>query len=529
MKTNESSFHRFVEIVKILHKYHIEKGMDPVKFRHILEDLGPTFVKIGQIMSTRQDMFSQRYCEELTKLRSNVAPLPYETILEILRENYHKPPLEIFESIDEVPLGSASIAQVHKAVLRDGNPVVLKIQRPGIYKEMESDVNLIRKAIKVLNVSETLSSVVDLNMVLDEFWSTAKQEMNFHHEANNAKRFKEIYKDTAYINAPSIYETYTSNLVLAMEYIGGEEIDDSLALDQQGYDRKEIARKLAYNYVNQIIEVGFFHADPHSGNLRVDQGQIVWIDFGMMGELSIRDRDLMRQGIEALANRDTNLLVETILTLGVCQKEIDYSKFTVEIDRFMNQYVNQSLVDINLPKMIQDMFAICHRYSIMLPKGISMLARSLVTFEGTIKALDPMTNIMEIVSMYRNDLLDIDWAKQLKKTTLKVLDAANKSLDLPITLDAVLKAVQKGQIKVNLNLLGSEAPIANLDRMINRIVVCVLIAALLMGSSIICTTNMKPKVLGILLIGFLGFMIAFGMSLWLFVKMLFLHQKNKPF
>lgn len=525
----QSSFKRFKQIVSILHSHHIERGMDPVKFRMILEDLGPTYVKIGQIMSTRQDIFSQRYCQELIKLRSSVSPLPYEQIEEILKESFHKPAGELFVRIDETPLGSASIAQVHKAILKNGQTVVLKIQRPGIYEEMESDVKLIRKAIKILNLSDTLSSIVDMNTVLDEFWSTAQQEMDFHHEANNAKRFREIYRDTAYINAPKIYTEYTSQTVLVMEYIGGEEIDDAIGLEKQGYDRQEISKKLAYNYINQIIEQGFFHADPHAGNLRIDNNQIVWIDFGMMGELSSRDKDLMKQGIMALANRDTNLLVETILTLGVCQREIDYAAFTAEVDRFMNEYINQSLLDIDLPRMVQDMFSICHKYAIMLPKGISMLARSLVTIEGTLKALDPATNIMEIVSMYKQKLLNVDWNHELKATLLKLVDSANKTVDLPISLDALLKAAQKGQIKVNLNLLGSEQPLANFDRMINRIIICVLIAALLLGSSVICTTNMKPKLFDIPLIGFVGFMIAFGMSLWLFFKMLFLHQKNKPF
>ncbi|WP_300962387.1 AarF/UbiB family protein, partial [uncultured Dubosiella sp.] len=172
-ETNPSSWKRLKQIVGILHKYHIEKGMNPVKLRLILEDLGPTYVKIGQIMSTRQDVFSKRYCDELVKLRSSVTPLPYETIVEVLKQEYHEAPGELFESIDEVPLGSASIAQVHKAVLKDGRPVVLKVQRPGIYKEMEEDIRLIRKAVKLLNLSDALTSVVDMNTVVDEFWTTA--------------------------------------------------------------------------------------------------------------------------------------------------------------------------------------------------------------------------------------------------------------------------------------------------------------------------------------------------------------------
>ncbi|WP_302608952.1 AarF/UbiB family protein, partial [uncultured Dubosiella sp.] len=316
---------------------------------------------------------------------------------------------------------------------------------------------------------------------------------------------------------------------LVMEYVGGIEIDDIVTLDKEGYARSEICEKLAYNYVNQIIDVGFFHADPHAGNLRIDEGKIVWIDFGMMGELTPRDRDLMKQGVRSLVNRDSALLVETILTLGTSKKEIDHAKFTVEMDRFMNKYINMSLSDINLPQMVQEMFAICHQYAIMLPKGISMLARSLITIEGTMRVLDPKTNIMQVLSSYEMELLNINWNRKLKSMLVKAVEAGEDSIELPIHAKHLMEALQKGQLKVNLNLLGSEVPLANLDRMINRIVVCILIASLLLGSSVICTTNMHPKLLGIPLLGVFGFLIAFGMSLWLFVKMLFLHQKNKPF
>ena len=528
-KNQGSSWKRFKQIVSILRKHHIQKGMDPVKLRLILEDLGPTYVKIGQIMSTRQDVFSQRYCEELVKLRSSVTPLPYETILEVRESQYRQAPSEIFETIDEVPLGSASIAQVHAATLKDGRKVVIKVQRPGIYKEMEEDVELIRKAVKILNLSETLTSIVDMDTVVDEFWTTAQQEMDFRHEAASAKRFKEMYADVQYIGAPTIVDAYTTSHVLVMEYIGGIEIDDIVTLDKEGYARSEICEKLAYNYVNQIIDVGFFHADPHAGNLRIDEGKIVWIDFGMMGELTPRDRDLMKQGVRSLVNRDSALLVETILTLGTSKKEIDHAKFTVEMDRFMNKYINMSLSDINLPQMVQEMFAICHQYAIMLPKGISMLARSLITIEGTMRVLDPKTNIMQVLSSYEMELLNINWNRKLKSMLVKAVEAGEDSIELPIHAKHLMEALQKGQLKVNLNLLGSEVPLANLDRMINRIVVCILIASLLLGSSVICTTNMHPKLLGIPLLGVFGFLIAFGMSLWLFVKMLFLHQKNKPF
>ena len=178
-KNSLSTKRRLAQILAILRKHHLAKGIDPVKFRMILEDLGPTFVKIGQIMASRQDMFSQRYCRELVKLRDNVASMSIETVKSVIENEYHQKLSDVFLEFDEIPLGSASIAQVHKATLKDGRHIVVKVQRPDIYEMMERDISLIRKAVKILKLNDVLGSVVDLNIVLDEFWHTAKEEMDF--------------------------------------------------------------------------------------------------------------------------------------------------------------------------------------------------------------------------------------------------------------------------------------------------------------------------------------------------------------
>lgn len=528
-ESSPSQLRRLGQILRILKNHKVTRGMDPVKFREILEDLGPTYVKIGQIMATRQDIFSRRYCRELEKLRSDVKPMSFDTVRAVLTEAYGPDLNQVFERIDEIPLGSASIAQVHKAWLKDGTMVVIKVQRPGIYQEMEEDIRLLRKASGILKLSDVFSSVVDVNVVLDEFWASAQQEMDFTNEARNAIRFRNEYQDCAWLDAPRVHEDLTSRKVMVMEYISGCEIDDDARLDREGYDRHEIADRLGVNYLTQITEHGFFHADPHSGNIRVRDGQIVYIDFGMMGTLTDRDRRLMKQAIKALAMRDTMKLTDTILTLGVVRRTPDYASLTQRIEEYVNLYCESSLEDIDLPAMVQDLFTICHEYGIALPKGISMLARSLMTFEGTIEVLDPSTNVMQIISRQKSSLLAGDWGRELQHVLSRLLADAGRLLEMPVQLSDILSMVRRGQLKVNLDLQGADSTIANFDRMINRIIVCLLIVALLMSSSIICTTKMKPEFLGIPLLGFAGFFIAFCMSLWLFVKMLFLHQKNKPF
>lgn len=528
-ESSPSQLRRLGQILRILKNHKVTRGMDPVKFREILEDLGPTYVKIGQIMATRQDIFSRRYCRELEKLRSDVKPMSFDTVRAVLTEAYGPDLNQVFERIDEIPLGSASIAQVHKAWLKDGTMVVIKVQRPGIYQEMEEDIRLLRKASGILKLSDVFSSVVDVNVVLDEFWASAQQEMDFTNEARNAIRFRNEYQDCAWLDAPRVHEDLTSRKVMVMEYISGCEIDDDARLDREGYDRHEIADRLGVNYLTQITEHGFFHADPHSGNIRVRDGKIVYIDFGMMGTLTDRDRRLMKQAIKALAMRDTMKLTDTILTLGVVRRTPDYASLTQRIEEYVNLYCESSLEDIDLPAMVQDLFTICHEYGIALPKGISMLARSLMTFEGTIEVLDPSTNVMQIISRQKSSLMAGDWGRELQHVLSRLLADAGRLLEMPVQLSDILSMVRRGQLKVNLDLQGADSTIANFDRMINRIIVCLLIVALLMSSSIICTTKMKPEFLGIPLLGFAGFFIAFCMSLWLFVKMLFLHQKNKPF
>ena len=314
-----------------------------------------------------------------------------------------------------------------------------------------------------------------------------------------------------------------------MEYVDGIEINDSKKLDELGYDRSEIADKLAFNYISQIIENGFFHADPHSGNLRIRDNQIVWIDFGMMGTLDANERETMKEAVRAIALMDTQKLVDCILMIGDCKKEIDYTAFCADMDRFVNQYLSVPYSEIDVAKLIQDMFSICHVYSISLPKGISMLARSMMTIEGTLTALDPNMNTMKIAMSHKSSLTKIDWEKEIKSGFKRSIDALSRSVDIPVQASDVLKMVQRGQIKVNLNLMGSQAPLAKIDQMVNRLIVCVLIAALVMGSSLICTTKMKPMIMGIPALGFFGYIIAIGMSVWLFFKMLFLHRKNKSF
>lgn len=516
-KETLSSSKRLFQIVSILKKYNLSKGIDPIKLRKILEELGPTFVKIGQIMSTRQDMFSERYCKELIKLRETIPPMDEEDVRAVVENEYGCPLAEIFPEFEAEPLGSASIAQVHKARLSSGQEIVVKIQRPHIYEMMERDISLIRRASSILKLSEILGSVVDINIVLDEFWAAAKQEMDFLIEAQFCEQFAELNKTIKYIGTPKIYHELTTSKVLVMEYIEGynpEQLEDLL---DNGYDFEEIAAKMADCYIKQIVDDGFFHADPHPGNLRIRDGKIIWIDFGMMGQLSTKDKGLIKEAVIAMAEADTGKLVDVVLTLGVHHGKVDYPQLYCDIEGLMKRYLTMDLAEIDLGLAIQEIFTIAHQHRISVPKGVSMLAKGLVTIESTISALAPSTNIIQIAAAHMSKplLQGFDLKKELRNGTRKSYEAINKALDVPVQFSDFMRMALKGQLKLNLEIMDSDEPLSTIDEMVNKMIVTIIAASLLLGSSLICTTDMEPKIFDIPMLGFLGYMGAVFLGIWM--------------
>ena len=246
---------RLREITAVLRKHGITRGDTPEKLRLILEDLGPTYIKLGQIMSMHSDILPKRYCEELMRLRSEVAPMPFVEVARVLEDAYGVSWDVIFQKIEETPLGAASIAQVHRAVLQDGSQVVIKVQRRGIYETMARDIALLKKAVRLLP-PVSLKGMVDLDMVLDELWSVTREEMNFLTEAANMEEFRKQNEEVVFVGVPKLYQEYTTTHVLVMEYIDGIGIDDKETLRTNGYDLDEIGSKLADNFIRQVIEDG---------------------------------------------------------------------------------------------------------------------------------------------------------------------------------------------------------------------------------------------------------------------------------
>ena len=501
---------RMREILGVLARHGALQGMTPEKLRAIVEELGPTFVKLGQILSMRQDMLPAAYCLELRKLRADVAPLPFSAVRQVLEEEYGAPLKAVFASMQETPLGSASIAQVHAAVLKDGTPVVVKVQRPGIRDTMSRDIVLLRRAAGILKASGAAGEVIDFRVVLDEMWAAAQQEMDFLLEAANAEEFRKNNEDINYVACPRIIRRHSTSRVLMMEHIRGIPIDAAAALEKAGYDRREIGEKLAENYVKQILEDAFFHADPHPGNLRIRDGKIVWLDLGMMGRLTPRDQEQLKKAVKAVAGGDVSALKEVLLTLGVHSGPVDHARLYTDIDDLLSRYGSMGMKEMDLGRLMEELLALAGTHRISMPPGVTMLGRGIVTIQGVLADLEPELSILSIMANHlAGDVLrPAALERELKEGARALLLSGRRAMDLPAQLSELLKMTVKGQSKVNLELTGSEEPLRRADRMVNRLVLGLIIAALLIGSALLCGAGLEPRLWGMPLPAAVGFGLA---------------------
>ena len=511
---------RLGEITAVLRRHHITRGVTPEKLRAILEDLGPTYVKLGQIMSLHSDVLPQRYCDELMKLTSEVTPMPFGEVEEVINRSYREDWHNIFSSIEKETLGSASIAQVHKAKLLDGTDVIVKVERKGIYDIMARDIGLLKRAVNLLPPVGGFKNVVDLEMVLDELWATAQEEMDFLKEAANMEEFTRNQQGIRYIRCPKLYHEYTTSRVLVMEYIGGCPVDDRTCLQAEGYDLGEIGRKLVNNYVKQVMDDGFFHADPHPGNVKVMDGKIVWIDMGMMGRLSNRDRNLMARAVRAIAVGDIAVLEATILELGDIQGKIDSGKLYGELRDLMDRYGNASMGSIDAVEFFKDTMEIMKNNSIKLPHGMTMLVRGLTQMQGVLLNISPDINMAEIAAgrLKEEMLQNFDFRTEAGKAGRRVYKAVGRSLDIPPLVKIALEEYLKGQARVHMELDATKEFSHLMRRLVRNVVMGLWVMALLISSSIICTTEMQPQLLGIPALGFFGYVLAFAICLYIFIR-----------
>ncbi len=518
---NKLSAARLREMISVLKRHGVIHGVSPDKLKLILEDLGPTYVKFGQVMSMRSDILPKEYCDVLVQLRTDVKPISYEEIIGVIEAEYGQRADEVFQEISRESLGSASIAQVHKAVLLNGQTVVIKVQRPGIYQMMERDIQLLKKAISFIKVFNINVGNIDFKLIVDEMWAAAQQEMDFIIESNYIQEITDLNVDIKYVAFPRVERNLTTSRVLVMEYIDGVQIDALEKLASLGYDINEIGIKLAENYVKQIVDDGLFHADPHPGNIYIRDGQIVWLDLGMMGRINSRDRRLLKKTILSVVQQDIQGLVEVFLAADTIKGKVNFTKLYEDIESMVTRYGDMELANIRLGPIMQEVKDILNFHQISLPSGLSMLARGVVTIEGVLAVCSPQVNFVQIMANHAsgNIFKEIDFKKELLTTVLLLHSFGKHTLALPEQYSNVLQMAIKGQTRINIDLTADE-PARRLDLMLNKLLVCLLSAACIIGASIICASGIPPHWYGVPVLAWIGYLLAMLLAGWVIKKII---------
>jgi ubiquinone biosynthesis protein len=478
----------------------------PVRLRRVIEELGPTYVKFGQILSTRPDLVPPDIVKELSKLQDEVPPFKFEQVQECVEEELGRPLDQAFKSFSRAPIASASIGQVHEAALADGREVVVKVQRPNIEKIIKIDTEIMFDlAVKAEKRFEE-ARLFNLVERVEEFTKTIHQELDYTNEGQNADRFRVNFEDDDSIHIPFVYWDYTTRRVLTMEYIHGIKIKDKEKLVARGYDLTYLTEVIANAYIKMILLDGFFHGDPHFGNIFVTEGQVVaLIDFGMVGVVDPIMKKNMARYFISLVNKDATALVEVLEEIATIAPEADRSALTREAGRMMQKYSDVSLGQIKLEEIVMELFNLGMKYKITLPGEFTLMDKTLVTLEGLGRHLDPGFDLVGTAEpaarmLFRRELDFRQFGGDMVRT---FLDLRDLMAALPRRLDRISKNIEQGHLKVRIEMDSyvetARSMVDRLSQSFNRLSMSIVLAALLIVVALILPDRESA--------------VAFGMSL----------------
>lgn len=543
---------RLHEIEHIVRKYHVFSGLTPEKATHLLEDLGPTFVKMGQIAANRSDIIPQAYADAFKQLRADVPPMPFETVEATLNASLGHPWTETFDVLEPTPLGSASIAQVHKAriaenprgprnangeytpiskeILVPGMWVAVKVRRSNVAEKMLSDLALIRHVVALVGLTNTTDGIkLSLMDLVDELERTTKQEINFCVELENLVKFRRLLADQPGIECPRPFPVISSDDVLVMEYVQGPMINDLEAIRAEGLDPAQLGHTLAESYVTQVVENGFFHADPHAGNILVRDGTIVWIDLGMVGTLNASERGTIMRMMHAAAENDAFAVMEALLACSTTHGEVDHGRLLEQLANLLTLYSTINLADIDVGAVLTQILELLRTQNMSLPPAFTLLARSMVAVEGVLVEVAPQESIVKIISHHvRSHDLNLETIEaKARELTIAALSSAESLTRLPTQASHTLQMLNRGQISVGADLEIPANALAALYSVSGTIAMALISAGLFVGSSMLCTTNMAPKLLGVPVLGVLGYIGAFVLGAYVVWRNIVIRHRQK--
>ncbi|MFH0874455.1 MAG: AarF/UbiB family protein [archaeon] len=497
-------------------KPHIEKHdfFSPKSLKDSFEELGGAFIKLGQLLSLREDLIPKEYAEELRVLQDNVAPFSYSEAKKIIEAELHASLEDLFLYFEKKPLAAASIGQVHLAELKNNKRVVVKVQRPGIYDEFQSDIDILYFISEMIEKYIT-SSVVSPTLIVKEFEEYTKKELDYTYEAKNIDIFHKNSLDQADVVMPSVYWDYVTSKVLVMDYINGVKLKD--AMNSKELDRKNAAKKYVNAIYKQVFYDGLFHADPHPGNvIIVNREKIAFIDFGIVGYLDPDLRDNLIDLFYSLIKRNSAGIADSIVRIGMAKHGVNKKKLASDIHQTFSNYYGIPLRELKISSAFKDIIHVSEKHHIKLPTSLMLLSKCTLTTESVVGMLDPSFNPLESAKPFIEELIKKKYSPKNIALDIKnhAIKLKNFILRMPDLSDEITSGLERGEYALEVLHRDMNEMTVELDRSSNRIAMSLLITALLIASSLAINLP-EPKILGIPLVPFIGYCIAFLLCLML--------------
>ena len=488
------------------------------RMRLALEELGPTFIKLGQLLSTRPDIVPQPFVHEFEKLQDSVPCFSFDELKAQVERELAAPVEAFYSGIDPDPLAAASIAQVHRARLITGEEVVIKVRRPGVVELVESDISALMGLAHLAARHVAGSEIYDPVGVVREFARTIRREMDFTREGHTIEKFRENFTAVKWLHFPSVHWQQTTRGVLTLEYVDGIKVSDLDALDRAGLDRKLIARRGADAFLEMVLSHGFFHGDPHPGNVLILADNVICLlDYGIVGRLDEALKSFISDILFAIVNRDVDEVVSQLLFAGDISENLDVRALKRDLATFIDSYYEIPLHDIQVGRMLLEFIEIVTLYNIRIQPDLMLLIKALVIIEGMGRTLDPDFDMIE----HLRPFMEKAWRQKFSPRRIVrdinsiMLSYVNLARDMPRDLKEIVNRINRNKFKIDLEHRGLDKFTTDFDRSVNRLSSSLILAALIVGSSIIMQTSRGPQLLGFPMLAFLGYTVAGVIGLWL--------------
>jgi ubiquinone biosynthesis protein len=501
----------------------VAKLTRPQRLRMACEELGPTYIKLGQILSTRPDLVPVDILEELSRLQDEVPPFPFEDVKTVIESEFGLPAEKLFDQLDEKPLASASIGQVHEARTKDGEPVAVKFQRPDIQRTIEVDLEIM---LHLATLAERHIKEFEIHRpvkIVEEFARTLEKEIDYRNEATNMERIARRFLDIPHIYIPAVFREFTTSRVLTTELIEGIKISKIESIDKAGLDRKVIAERIVGLVLKQAFEHGFFHADPHPGNIFVLADNVIClVDYGMMGLVDRATREAFVDLMDSVVHQQEVKTSQVLLNLTDWDEEPDIRALEREVADFMGRHFYKPLKDMEIGKLLQDLLHLTMRFRLRLPPDIFLMIKALSSVEGVGRALDPD---FDLIAHARPFIERVKLERfGPKRISADVYDMMSRLLQFlhqfPKDLMDLTGMIRQQRLSLQLEHKGLDSMLATQDQTSNRMSFAIIIAALIIGSALIVISEIPPLVYGISLIGIIGYLVAAIMGIWLLVAII---------